>query len=780
MKHLTITLFLLFTIIFSYGQKYTLSGHIKDSETGEELIGAAIFVERLNTGASTNVYGFYSLTLPKGEYTIRATYLGYDAYIKQIKLHENTNFDFRLSASSEKIEEVLVTGEKSDKNITDVEMSTTKLQMKVIEKIPALLGEVDLIKTIQLLPGVQNSGEGSTGFYVRGGGVDQNLVLLDEATVFNASHLGGLFSVFNSDAIKDVKLYKGGIPAEFGGRLSSVLDVRMNDGNQKQLSGSGGIGILSSRLTLEGPIIKDKTTFLVAGRRTYADIFFPLSNNYSVQNSIAYFYDLNLKINHTISDKDRIFVSGYFGKDVVAFGSDDVRFDYGNRTFTTRWNHLFSPKLFSNFSFIYSKYDYGIKTPPGVTQFEWTSYIENFSLKNHYTAYLLPDFTLKFGADATYHTFLPGKMENTSDEAVFNNLELPLSHAIESAVFAGAENKIGSRLKVQYGLRFSLFNNIGEGSMYEYNKTNPKEYTVADSLHFDKGEIFNTYYAFEPRFGINLTLNSSTSIKASYNRMAQYIHLASNTMSATPLDLWFPSSPNVKPQMADQIAAGLFKNFNDNAFETSVEVYYKWMNNMVDFRDHASLLGNPRVEGELRFGEGKAYGAEFLVKKPVGKFTGWISYTWSRTLRNIPDIYDGWYPASYDKPHDVSVVLSYQLYPRLNVSANWIYSSGAPRTMPAGRFEYGNLRLPLYTTRNGIRLPDYHRADLSVTFEGKNYDKPKKRFHSSWNLSVYNIYDRHNAYSVSFVEDKNNPEIYNAEKLYLFSILPSLTWNFNF
>ena len=781
MKKIILLSTILLIFFSSYAQKYTISGKIIDKNTGEGLISATVYVEELKTGVVTNTYGFYSITIPKGKYTLKYTYMGYESEKKIIQLTQKQNIDIELQSSDLQIQAINVTAEAKDKNIKDIEMSTNKLQMRAIKKMPAMMGEVDLIKSIQLLPGVQSTGEGSTGFNVRGGGVDQNLILLDDATVYNASHLGGIFSVFNSDAIKDVKLYKGGIPAEYGGRLASILDVKMNEGNSRKFSGKGGIGIISSRLTIESPIIKDKLAFLVAGRRTYIDLFFPLFKKRELlQESKAYFYDFNSKINYKINKRNRIFLSGYFGRDVFSFG-DEFEMDYGNKTVTFRYNSMFSDKIFSNFTFIYSDFTYSLGPPTGDYAFKWTSHVIDYSFKNDYTWYVNPNNTIRFGVSSINHHFKPGTIVPLNDSAMFNTFVLPGSQSFEHGIFIQNKQKLFDWISINYGFRLSIFQNYGESTYYIYDKTNPQEYSISDSLVYKDKDFFHEYYGPEPRFGIRFKLNEKNAIKASYNHTYQYMHLASNTQSPTPLDIWFPSSPNVKPQIADQWAIGYFRNIFDNKIESSIEVYYKKMNNVIDFRDHAQLFLNKYLERELRIGEAYSYGTEILIKKEIGKLTGWFSYTYARVYRKIPEINDGKeYQAPYDKPNDIAIVLSYDMFEWLNVSGNWVYSTGAPRTMPTGRYNYQGMVVPVYSARNSVRLPDYHRLDLSVTYYFGHFAKKKRKYEHNINISVYNVYDKHNTYSISFKQEDDNPNITYAEKMYLFRIFPSITYNFNF
>lgn len=781
----TKVLFLLLTALFIntslFAQKFTISGNIKDAKNGEELIGANLFVEETKSGAITNIYGFYSLTLPAGDYTLIYSFLGYNVITKKINLNTNQTINIELAPESQEIDEVVITGDRADKNIKRVQMSTEKLQMRAVKKIPALMGEVDVMKTIQMLPGVQTAGEGTSGIYVRGGGVDQNLILLDGATVYNASHLGGLFSVFNQDAIKNVELYKGGIPAQYGGRLSSLLDVRQKDGNSKHLAVSGGIGLISSRLCVETPIIKDKASIILAGRRSYADLFFPLFEN--TKDSKIYFYDFNGKFNYKINDKNRIYVSTYLGDDISQF-SEFLKMSYGNQTFSLRYNHLFSDKLFSNFTLLYSKFDYNLEFSNNDENFDWHSNIIDYSAKVDFSYFANPQNTIKFGYDFIHHTFKPGYSEKYKEgDGFFNNLTLPNKYAYEHGLFLSNEQKIGGLITLSYGLRLSVFQNVGKGEYFTYQKISDEEYIPVDSTNYKSGEVFKTHMNLEPRFGIRVQLDESTSLKGSYNRTAQYLHLATNTTSTTPLDMWMPSSKNIKPSTADQVALGIFKNFKDNTIETSMEVYYKKMYDVIDFRDHADLFINKHLEGEIRSGDAYSYGLEMMIKKTTGRFTGWLSYTLSKTMRDIPEINKGKeYNAPYDKTHNFSLILSYDISKRVNISTNWVYNTGAARTMPSGGFEYGNMYAPIYSERNGTRLPDYHRMDLSCTLYGKTKrkDGTPKKLQSNWIFSIYNLYGRHNAYSVNFGQNEDNPQIREATKTYMFDIFPSVTWNFKF
>ncbi len=767
MKSILLSLVLFLPMSIFAQSKFTISGYVKDKDSGEEQIGATVYVKDLETGTSTNVYGFYSLTIPEGEHEIMIAFLGYNTITRTINLTQSQKINFELEPEGTDIQEVIATTEAEDKNVESLEMSTTKISINTIRKIPALMGEVDVIKAIQLLPGVQTVGEGGSGFYVRGGGVDQNLIILDEATVYNASHLMGFFSVFNSDIVKDVKLYKGGIPAEYGGRLSSVLDIRMKEGNKKKYGATGGIGTISSRLTLEGPIKEDKASFIVSGRRTYGDLALAAANDTNLRKSQLYFYDLNTKLNWNVNENNKVFVSGYFGRDVFSL-ADLFGLQWGNATVTSRWTHIFNDKLFLNVTGLYSNFDYFL----GSDFFEWKSNIRDFSGKADFEYYPNPNNKIKFGGQSIRHTFNPGDVEFEIGPSIITS-EIQTTFANEHAAYVSNEHKISKRFSALYGLRWSLFQNTGKYDHFIYDD---QSYERVDSVFYNQG-VFNSFSGFEPRLGLKYTLTTSSSVKLSYNRMRQYLHLASNSTSASPLDIWIPSSPNVKPQIADQVAVGYFRNFKDNAYEGSVELYYKFMNNSIDFRDHAQLLLNPYLEGELRFGVARAYGAEWLIRKQKGRLTGWLSYTLARSERQIESINNGLtYPTKYDKRHDLSLVAMYDLNERWDFGTTLIYSTGAAVTTPIGRYEFGNTIVPIYSSRNGARMPPYHRLDLSATLTPKRKDG--KEAIGEWVFSVYNTYLRKNPYVINFTEDSDNPGTTKAEMVYLFSIIPSITYNF--
>ena len=754
--------------------KVTISGSVRDKSTGEALIGATIYIRELKTGAITNAYGFYSLNLKQATYTLVYSYLGYKSVEKSIELNKEQTSNIELAKQETILDEVVITANKAAENIRKPEMSVNKLDVKTIQRVPALMGEVDIIKVIQLLPGVISTSEGSSGFSVRGGGADQNQIILDEATVYNASHLLGFFSVFNNDAIKDVKLYKGDIPAANGGRLSSVLDVRMKDGNSKKFSGTGGLGLLSSRLTLEGPIVNGNNSYIISGRRTYADLFLPLSSKKEIQNNKLYFYDLNVKVNTTINENNQLFVSGYLGRDV--FKNKFALMTLGNQTFTMRLNHLFSKKVFANFSLIGTRYDYQLGTPEGQpNSFDWTSQLQDYSFKTDFSWFLNPGNTIKFGAITTYHYLDPGQAEGIGTQSLFSKFAVPINNAMEHAFYVSDELTLFKKLILKYGLRYSVFQNIGKGTVYQYDAA----HEALDSMVYASGKIFNTQSGIEPRLGITYNVTPTTSLKASYSRTMQYLQLAQNSAAGTPLDIWFPASPNIKPQICDQYALGYFHNLLNNSIEFSVEGYYKKMYNTIDFKDHAQLLLNAKLDGELRIGISTSYGAEVLIRKNDGRLNGWISYTYSSARRTIKEINNGNpYRAPYDKPNNFAIVINYELSKRTYIAANWIYSSGTPMTVPAGRALIGNNLVPVYTERNGYRMPDYHRLDISFAIRAK--EKAGKKWTGEWVFSVYNAYGQKNAWALNFVQDNKDPNMTYAEKTYLFTYVPSITYNFKF
>lgn len=748
---------------------YTISGSIKDKETGEDLIGASVVIGDVrNLGVSSNSYGFYSLAVPEGTHIVLVEFIGYRTTVDTLQFSKDTTINFALSSEAVKIKEVVVSGERSNKNVTSTEMSTNKLDVHEINTIPVLLGEKDILKTIQLLPGIEAAGEGSTGFYARGGGIDQNLIMLDEATVYNSSHLLGFLSVFNSDAVKDVKIMTGGIPAEYGGRLSSVLDIRTNDGNMKEYTGSGGVGLLASRLTFGGPIVTDEGSFNISARRTYADLFLRLSTDTTINRASLYFYDLNAKANYTLGVRDRVYISGYFGRDNFAY-PNFFGFNWGNETATLRWNHIFADHLFSNTSLIYSNYEYSNNVTSGTSQFSITSGIQDVNFKTDFQYFVNAQNTVKFGANAIYHTFLPGTVTATAG-STFNGITIPNRYASENAAYVSHEADLSSRFRLDYGLRFSVFSLLGPAQVKTYDSAGD----ILSTASYGSGEFIKTYTGLEPRVSLNFLIDETSSMKASYTRTSQYLHLLSNSVTSNPSDLWVPSSNNVKPQYADQVAVGYFRNFADNGYEASVELYYKNMQNEIDYKNGADLQLNPDVEALLTYGRGWSYGSEWLIRKKYGKITGWIGYTLSRTDEQFPDINNGQpFPARQDRTHDISVVAIYEYSEAWTFSATWVYNTGNAVTFPSGNYLLEGVRLvPYYTERNGYRMPAYHRLDLSATWTLGP--------HSNINFSIYNAYDRWNAYSIYFQRDPVNPNLTQAVQTTFFPLIPSATYNFSF
>ncbi|GAA4409322.1 TonB-dependent receptor [Nibrella viscosa] len=783
---LSITMLLLGLSIAAIAQeRFTISGYLKDAANGEGLIGATVQVKGQPVGVATNEYGFYSLTLPKGEYQLVYSYVGYESITKAVSLNYNQKLDMQLKSANVLIQEVVVKATRSEQNVNSLEMGVSKLDMKTIKAMPALLGEVDVIRSIQMLPGVSTVGEGATGFNVRGGNIDQNLILLDEATVYNSSHLMGFFSVFNPDAVKDVKLVKSGIPAQYGGRLSSLLDVRMKEGNAKRLALSGGIGTVSSRFTVESPIVKDKSSFIIAGRRSYADLFLKLSPNEDLKNNQMFFYDLSAKVNQTLSAKDKVFVSAYLGKDVFSaknFGDGDFKMNWGNKTATVRWNHLFSDRLFANFTGVYSDYDYEIGVPQGAQAFEWKSNIYNYSGKADFSYYLNANNTISFGGNVIHHRFTPGNVGTNGEGSFINAFKLTERNAREYAVYLDNEQTLGKRLSLQYGVRVSAFDYLGGLTVYDYQGEPNQKKLPVNPRTYKAGESVSTYFNVEPRASVRYTLDDNSSLKASYNRTAQYIHLISSSTAASPLDIWFPTTNHIKPETADQFALGYFRNLKDNAIEASIEGFYKTMTNQIDYRDGAQVLLNDHLEGDLLFGEGRAYGAEVYVKKNAGKLNGWVSYTLSRSERRIDGLSNNqWYAAKYDRRHMLSVVGIYNLSKRLSLSANFTYNTGVATTAPNARVEIDGMVVPYNSTgnRNAFRVPAYHRLDLAATLQGKH--NALRRWQGEWVFSVYNAYARRNAFSVYFRQNETNPQQTEAVRMAILgSVLPSVTYNFKF
>lgn len=784
MRFTTLFLFLFLQQFLFSQEKFTISGYIKDSKNGESLVGATIHKQGTSMGTSANEYGFYSLTLPKGTHIMEVMLLSYKTFTFELKLEKSASMNFELTEEGRDLEEVTVTGEAADKNITSVEMSVAKLDIKQINKIPALLGEVDVVRAIQLLPGVTTVGEGASGFNVRGGNIDQNLILLDEAPVYNSSHLFGFFSVFNPDAVKDVKLIKGGIPSQYGGRVSSILDVRMKEGNSKKMAVTGGVGTIFSRVSIEAPIIKDKMSFIIAARRSYIDALVKpfLKSTNALKQADFYFYDLTAKINYRINDKNTVFMSGYLGRDV--FGVSIFKFDWGNATATARWNHIFNKKLFMNLTTFYSNYNYRLEfSAPNGQAFNWSSNIINYSFKPDFSYYLNPRNTIRFGAQALYYDFLPynaiGKFSNAEVKFLADK-----RYGVESAVYVGNEQKVTQKLTIEYGLRVSMFSYIGKGKAYYFRDTIPNTTLPLDhSQTFTSGQLIKQYLNPEPRFSLNYVLNKRSSIKASYNRMAQYLQLISNTAASTPLDVYTIASNNLKPLIADQGSVGYFRNFLDNSIETSVEVYYKYLQNQLDYIDNADLFINPTVENQLVQGLGRAYGAEFYVRKSVGRWQGWVSYTLSQTKRLVRGISnDQWFFSRYDRTHVLNTSINYDLTKYWNVALNFVYLTGVPGTFPNSKVQVQGLSIPYNTDniRNNYRVTPYHRLDFGATykFHGK---MSKKGYNSTLVLSVYNVYNRRNAYSIFFRTKAGETYTNEAVRFSMIgTFVPAVTYNFNF
>jgi hypothetical protein len=752
----------------------TIKGYVKDSKSGEMLAGVTVYETNYKTGTSTDSKGLFSITIPQGNYELQFSYIGYKSEKKSGNSLKNITLNISLDPAETKLDEIFVEARRADANISKPAMSIVELDAKTIRAVPSLLGEVDLIRVIQLMPGVQTTSEGSTGFSVRGGSSDQNLILIDEATVYNASHLLGFFSVFNNDAVDNVTLYKGDIPAAYGGRLSSLLDVKMKDGDPKKFGFTGSIGTVSSKLTIEGPLIKDRTTLLIAGRRTYADLFLPLAKNEDIRDNKLYFYDLNLKFSHKINENNRLYISGYSGRD--NFKNQFSSIGFGNQAASMRWNHLISGKLFFNMSLIWSRYNYELGTPDqGNGSFRWFSELDDYTMRFDLSHYISANHKLRYGAWVTLHRLSPGTVNGLGGGSGNSEFVLPVSSAYETSLYISDDFSVSDKLTLKLGLRSAAFSNMGPATVYNYDQY----YNPVDSSVYSGGKLFHTYAGVEPRLAFIFLINEKSSVKGSYSHTAQYLTLAQNSTAGTPLDIWFPASPNVKPQVCDQFAAGYFRNFEKNMYEASVEAYYKDLRNLIDFRDHALLFLNPYLEGELRIGKGYSYGIETIIRKNDGRLLGWVSYTYSRSFRTIPEInYGRRYVSPYDKPNNLNIVLNFEISKRLVASATWIYATGLPVTFPTGKAVIGNAIIPIYSGRNSYRMEDYHRLDLSITLRSKI--KPQRSWQSELNLSVYNAYNRHNAWAINFVQDQADPYVTYAEKTYLFAIIPALTYTLRF
>lgn len=787
-KYLQFLLIIAITTISYSQEKVTLSGNVSDAKNNETLIGVSVVIPILKIGTFTNEYGFYSLTIPKGTYEIEISSIGYETQTITINLEENTKQNISLSESTQQLDEIVITDNPYKTNIRKPEMSVNKIAISTIKQMPVVLGEVDILKSITTLPGVTNAGEGQSGFNVRGGAADQNLILLDEATVYNSSHLFGFFSVFNADAIKDLKLYKGGIPARFGGRAASVLDIYQKEGNSNNFNLSGGIGLISSRIMAEGPIVKEKGSFLVAGRSSYAHLFLKLSNN----DNSAYFYDLNTKLSYKLSENNNLYLSGYFGRDVFSLNNSFVN-TYGNTVVNLRWNHLFNDKLFSNLSMIYSDYYYGLTLD--FVGFNWDSGIKNYNLKYDFKHYVNNKTKLFYGVNAIYYDFNPGKIEPTNSSSGINPDQLDKKYAFEPAVYLDFEQQLSDKLSINYGVRYSLFYRLGNQEINTYANNQAvvfnteqqiyEKATPIGTINYGKNETIADFNNLEPRFSVAYLLDDNQSIKMSYNRMTQYLHLISNTQSPTPLDVWAPSDNYLKPQILDQLAIGYFKELNNGKYTLEVESFYKKIKNRLDYIDGADLIANNAIEQVVLNGKARAYGLEILFRKNEGKLNGWISYTLSRSEQQTPGrnssesgINNGeWYKTGWDKLHNLSITGMYKLNEKWSFSSIFSLQSGQPVTYPNGQYEYQGITIPSYGLRNENRLPTYHRLDVSATL---NPTKNKNRnWQGEWVFGIYNLYSRKNAASISFRQnqDSGNNE---AIRLSIFGIVPSVTYNFKF
>lgn len=764
--------FLLLPFLLHAQSRPTVSGTVRDAASGETLIGASVFLaEQPRSAVLSNSYGFYSINAPASHYTLIVSFTGYKTDTLPIELNKDITLDIQLNSAGTVLQEAVVSASRNNNNVVKPLMGVQKLSVTEIRDIPVIFGEKDILKTIQLLPGVQSAGDGNSGFYVRGGSIDQNLILLDGATVYDPSHLLGFFSVFNSDAIKDVTLYKGAIPAEYGGRLSSVLDVKMNDGNSKDYSASGGIGIIDSRLNIEGPIHKDDGSFIISARRTYADVFLKLSKDTNTNRNSLYFYDFNVKANYKLGEKDHLYLSGYFGRDHLGI-SNSFDLTYGNSTGTLRWNHLITSKLFSNTSMIYSKYNYTIGINSGNNDVGIESYIQDLHFKEDLEYYLSSGNKLTFGADVIDHTISPGVI-TASASSNFNSLNIQNRHGLESALYINHDVSVGDNLNIDYGLRAGLYTVLGPGAFYTYDQNG----NTLDSTNYAAGKTVANYFNLEPRFSTSYKLTDNSSIKASYARTTQNLHLLSNSTSSNPTDVWVSNTNNIKPEIGDQVSLGYYRNLKENAYELSAEVYYRYMQNQIDYRNGAELIANTNVESQLIYGHGRAYGLELYARKKVGRLTGWVSYTLSRTERQFAGVNNySWYPATQDRTHDLSVVGIYKLNKKWTLSSDFVFYTGNAITWPSGKYQVEGQVAFLYTSRNGYRMPPYNRLDFSATLQGKK----TKRTDSYWIFSLYNVYGRENPYSISFEQDPGDPNRTQAVQYALFRWVPSVSYNFKF
>ena len=783
---------LLFGVQALAAENYTVSGYVKDSTSGELLIGSTIYVQELGTGTQTNVYGFYSLTLPAGQYTLEYRYLGYVNRIIHITLNKNEQINIELAPEELRLQEIVITGGRGDENVMNTEMSVQELDIRTIRKIPSFLGEVDVIKSIQLLPGVSTVGEGASGFNVRGGSVGQNLILLDEAPVYNSSHMLGFFSVFNPDAVKDIKLYKGAVPARYGGRIASILDIRMKDGNNKKFGVDGGIGTVFSRLAVEGPIVKEKGSFILAARRSYIDVLARPFTDFFNDGAALNFHDITLKTNYRFNQNNALYLSGYFGRDKFLFDRQQG-FSWGNKTATLRWNHLFGNKVFSNFTFFISDYDYKLNF--GDTErdkFQWESRIRTLDLKPEFTYSINAANEMTFGGDILYYKFRPADATGVSNGTAID-VSLEEKFAFETALFIDNETKFGKAFSARYGLRLSDFQSLGPGYIYEWETIEPgKRKQLVSATRVEKFDKIASYTNLEPRVSFRLRTGRKMSIKGSYSRMAQYLHLISNTTASNPLDVWRPSTNNLKPQTGDQYALGIFRNFGEaDDYEFSIEGYYRVTKNQVEYIDGAEIFINEFLEADLLSGDGRAMGLEFYLKKNSGKLNGWISYTLGKTELKVNGINNNeWYPTRFDQRHNLKIVGYYHLNDRWTLSANFTFLSGTPTTFPTDRFTQQGYLIPYnaFNSRNNVRIANFHRLDISAIFYGKKYKKngKERKNRDYWIFGFYNVYARRNPFSIYFSQGEERPVAGEpvpsmATRVAIIgTIVPAISYNFKF
>ena len=784
------TLFLIaifFTSHFSVAQKISVFGTVKDKSTGELLSGATVWVKETGQGTSTNKYGFYSISLSKGSYTVQYSFVGYNSYSNTLNIKSDILVDVDLEKATLQVGEIRVSAKKKDM-VTPVEMSTQTLGINTIKSLPAMMGEVDVLKSLQFLPGIQTTNEGTTNLSVRGGSFDQNLILLDDAPVYNASHALGFFSTFNPDAIQSVKIYKAAYPLEYGGRISSVIDVRMKEGNNKKLSGSGGIGLVSSRFMLEGPIKKDTTSFMISARYSYAgftanslgrlgqEINIWALRNFNDNNEIN-FYDLNAKLNYKLNDKNHLYFSTYTGHDHFYYYDINNNSDltWGNLTGTLRWNHIYSSKLFSNTTLVFSNYRYAYILKDDAMQFKWSSNLKEADLKIDYDYFLNLDNHIKFGIAFENHFYNPGEIEPRGNSSIITPFSLDNKRAIIAAAYIENNQRISDKFRIDYGLRYVSFFQLGEEMVYDYSENFEK----TDSTFYGKNELVQFYQGLEPRISVRYLLNNNSSVKASFTGSKQYQHLVSNSSVGMPTDVWLPADSYLKPQSSAQYALGYFSNLFENQLEFSAEIYYKNMFDIIDYKDNADLFLNDDIETQVLSGKGKSYGLELFLRKDIGRLTGWVSYTVSKTSKKIEGINNNeWYPARYDQRHNLSTVLKYNFNDYWSVSSVFKYTSGGNITIPEGTFNFQGVAFNYYTARNGYQLPAYHRLDIAFSY--KPYHREQVSWRDEWNFGIYNVYDRKNVFAVFIKQQRNNFSLYSAQKMYLYGIIPYVSYSFKF